>query len=90
MEMKITIETRNDVWHFEIEDKEFGERVKWGESDSFTGCAAVCLEFVAENKIAAEQSVQADEAYCVCKKPYINKPMTTAFICAFCGKPPRR
>jgi hypothetical protein len=55
--MKITIETWNDVWRFEIEDKEFGERVKWGESDSFTGCAAACLEFVAENKNAAEHSV---------------------------------
>lgn len=32
----------------------------------------------------------ADGAYCACKRPYINKPMTTAFICAFCGKPPRR
>lgn len=30
-----------------------------------------------------------DGAYCRCKE-YINKPMTTALICAFCGKPPRR
>lgn len=37
---------------------------------------------------AAEHCVQADGA-CACPE-YINEPMTTAFRCAFCGKPPRR
>ena len=29
-----------------------------------------------------------DVAYCTCKESF-NKPHTTAFICGFCGKPPR-
>jgi len=36
--------------------------------------------------IAAE--LHADGDYCDCQE-YMNKPHTTALVCAFCGKPPR-
>ena len=49
MEMKIVIETWNDKWRFEITDKADGGIVKTGERETFTACAADCLEFVAEN-----------------------------------------
>ena len=62
VDIKITIETWNDNWRFEIEDKSDFEIVKTGERETFTACAADCLAFVAEN--AAQPSVQADGAYC--------------------------
>lgn len=48
---------------------------------------SVSVELLAK-VLAAQPGVQADGA-CTCPE-YINEPMTTAFRCAFCGKPPRR
>ncbi|MCR4314343.1 MAG: hypothetical protein NUV84_03795 [Candidatus Uhrbacteria bacterium] len=50
MEMKIVIETWNDKWRFEITDKADDGIVTTGERETFTACAADCLEFVAENR----------------------------------------
>lgn len=56
MEIKCVIETWNDEWRFEIEDKESGDIVTSGLRSSYTACAAECLEFVAENRMPEENT----------------------------------
>jgi len=41
------------------------------------------------HKINAAEQPRALDGVCTCPE-YINEPMTTAFKCAFCGKPPRQ
>ena len=62
MEIKITIETWNDEWRFEIEDKDDGEIIKTGLRETFTSCAADCLAFVAENAAQPLRAVDGGDA----------------------------
>ena len=49
MSLKITIETWNDGWRFEIEDKDDGDILKSGECETYIECVAKCVEFIAKN-----------------------------------------
>jgi hypothetical protein len=80
VEIKITIETWNGKWRFEIEDKEFGDRVQSGERETFTACAADCLAFVAEN---AAQPLRAPDLGWVCGEcEFTNLEVDT--VCQLC------
>jgi hypothetical protein len=83
VEIKITIETWNGKWRFEIEDKEFGDRVQSGERETFTACAADCLAFVAEN---AAQPLRAPDLGWVCGKCKTNNADSVS-VCGFCDSP---
>jgi len=62
MDIKITIETWNDNWRFEIEDKSEGEIVKTDYGETFTECAGKCLEYIVEN--ADKPMLAVDVALC--------------------------
>ena len=79
MEIEIVIETWNGKWRFEIRDKSEGDIIQSGERDSFSGCAAECLEYVAEN--AVQQSVEQTGLCPECDAP--NFDVNSA--CLQCG-----
>jgi hypothetical protein len=66
MQVKVTIETWNDEWHFEIEDKETGETLNAGYYPTFKQCVSECNRYLSQLS-AAEQSVQPT-VLCTCFK----------------------
>jgi hypothetical protein len=47
MTMKVTIQSWNGNWRYDIEDED-GEEIDSGILDSFTGCFARCLDVVSK------------------------------------------
>ena len=80
MRMKITIETWNHGWRYEIADKDDADEVvKAGYLPTYTDCAAECLRYVSQH----------DEAVCTCFDGTPYKPNLIQ-ICDQCGRPPRK
>jgi hypothetical protein len=59
MRVKVTIETWNDEWHLEIEDKEDGETLNAGYYPTFKQCVSECNRYLSQLS-AAEQCVHTD------------------------------
>ncbi len=55
MEVKITIETWNEEWRFEIENKEDDEPLKTGVLPTFDQCVSMCKAHLVESDSAERQ-----------------------------------
>lgn len=61
MAVKFTIETWNDEWRFEIEDKDSGDIIKTGTRETYTACAYECLK-IAKNAAQPLRAVDGGDA----------------------------